>query len=380
MFCRVIDNFGDIGVCWRLCADLAQRGHTVRLWIDDSSALAWMAPGAQQGLWPGIRVEDWSRLSDASYLQRLAPADVWVEGFGCSIAPEFIAHHANSMHSADPTYSQPPAWINLEYLSAEDYVTRCHALPSPVMQGPAQGWTKHFYYPGFSPGTGGLLREPPLETWQRGLDPAWRPAWLAAHGVDWHGERLISLFCYEPAALPQALADWMQSSAPVLLLITPGRAAHAVTAALPQARVIAGLQHDMGQLRLHYLESMSQVEFDALLHCCDLNLVRGEDSLVRAIWAGNPFVWNIYPQEDGAHASKLLAFLERMEASSLVRQLHLLWNGLELALPATALHPLPHWGRLPLDDWQRQVRAWRTGLQGQPDLVTGLIGFLEKRR
>ncbi|MEO7887531.1 MAG: elongation factor P maturation arginine rhamnosyltransferase EarP, partial [Polaromonas sp.] len=40
IFCKVIDNFGDIGVCWRLAADLASRGHKVRLWVDDASALA----------------------------------------------------------------------------------------------------------------------------------------------------------------------------------------------------------------------------------------------------------------------------------------------------------------------------------------------------
>jgi len=55
LFCRVIDNFGDIGVCWRLAADLAGRGEAVRLWTDDAGALAWMAP---QGA-PGVQVCAW---------------------------------------------------------------------------------------------------------------------------------------------------------------------------------------------------------------------------------------------------------------------------------------------------------------------------------
>ncbi|OYU42585.1 MAG: hypothetical protein CFE44_23165, partial [Burkholderiales bacterium PBB4] len=91
VFCRVIDNFGDLGVCWRLCADLAQRGHAVRLWVDDTSALQWMAPGALDGKWSGVSIFPWSDACDPKKLASLPTADVWVEGFGCEIAPEFIA-------------------------------------------------------------------------------------------------------------------------------------------------------------------------------------------------------------------------------------------------------------------------------------------------
>ncbi|NBX21799.1 MAG: DUF2331 family protein, partial [Betaproteobacteria bacterium] len=264
-------------------------------------------------------------------------------------------------------------------LSAEDYVERCHALPSPVMQGPAKGWTKHFYYPGFTAGTGGLLREPALEEWQHGLDDSWRGAWLADQGVAWTGERLISLFCYEPAALAQALADWMRSDAPTLLLVTPGRAARAVTEALPEAQSLAGLGLPNSPLRLHYLEAMSP-DFDALLHCCDLNFVRGEDSLVRALWAGQPFVWHIYPQDDGAHGEKLAAFLVCMGADATVRQVHAAWNGMPLNHDAPDQQPALDWSRLPLRDWRLQMQGWRDRLRQQPDLVSGLLSFVEKRR
>ncbi|WP_313335498.1 elongation factor P maturation arginine rhamnosyltransferase EarP, partial [Comamonas sp.] len=73
IFCQVIDNFGDIGVCWRLAADLARRGCQVRLWVDDGSALAWMAP---QGA-PGVTVHPWPGAVPASGI-----ADVVVEAFG----------------------------------------------------------------------------------------------------------------------------------------------------------------------------------------------------------------------------------------------------------------------------------------------------------
>ena len=90
IFCRVIDNHGDLGVCWRLCADLAQRGHTVRLWVDDASALAWMAP---QGC-TGVAVHAWP---ETAALQALAQdatfqiGDVAIEAFGCEL-PEGFKH------------------------------------------------------------------------------------------------------------------------------------------------------------------------------------------------------------------------------------------------------------------------------------------------
>ncbi len=380
VFCQVIDNFGDIGVCWRLCADLAQRGHSVRLWTDDSSALDWMAPGARQGHWPRITVREWGLSANHALLATLAPADIWIEGFGCTIASEFIDFRAGSTDTAYPRTARPPVWINLEYLSAEDYVVRCHALPSPVMQGRAKGWTKYFYYPGFTEGTGGLLREPSLEAWQRGLLPDTRREWLRKVGVEWAGERVVSLFCYDPAALESVLAAWMQAESPTLLLVTPGRAARAVATAMPLAHAPAGRTQRAGHVRFHFLDPLPHPDFDPLLYYCDLNLVRGEDSLVRALWAGQPFIWQIYPQEDGAHAGKLAAFLDCMDADDGLRRVHAAWNGLPYSPQTEDTDTLTDWAQLPLENWRCQVQQWRARLQAQPDLVTALVGFVMKRR
>ena len=175
IFCRVIDNFGDIGVCWRLATQLAGQGQRVRLWVDDASALQWMVP---QGC-PEVEVRAWGSPVPAAHE---APPDVMLEAFGCEIAPEFIAYSA---YMASTT-GQKPVWINLEYLSAEGYVERNHRLPSPILSGPAAGWTRWFFYPGFTAGTGGLLREPDLMERRNALDViAWRAAHapLAAHAA-----------------------------------------------------------------------------------------------------------------------------------------------------------------------------------------------------
>jgi len=138
IFCTVIDNHGDLGVCWRLSRQLRDAGQRVRLWLDDASALGWMAPAAARGEEPGIEIRPWAQASEATVLAALPPANVWIEAFGCEIPEAFVARGVAK-------HKRQPAWINLEYLSAEDWVARMHGLPSPVMSGPAKGWSKRFF-------------------------------------------------------------------------------------------------------------------------------------------------------------------------------------------------------------------------------------------
>ncbi|TFZ00462.1 elongation factor P maturation arginine rhamnosyltransferase EarP [Ramlibacter henchirensis] len=344
IFCKVIDNHGDIGVCWRLAADLAGRGDTVRLWADDASALEWMAPGGARG----VEVLRWGASVDA------APGDVVVEAFGCELEPAFIAAIAARTRAR----GRQPAWINLEYLSAQSWVERCHGLPSPVLSGPGEGLIKHFFYPGFTPATGGLIREPDLIARQAAFD---RAAWLRARDIRWQGERVISLFCYEPPGLAAFLAELANDTRPTQLLVTAGRARSAVRRVLPEGS-------RTGQLSIHWLPLMPQPEFDHLLWASDLNLVRGEDSLVRALWAGRPAVWHIYPQHDDAHLAKLDAFLDWIGAPSDLRRFHAAWNqGGEPVLPADAA------------PWLACAERARERLLAVRDLTTQLQSFVQHR-
>ena len=348
IFCTVIDNHGDLGVSWRLTRQLRDAGQRVRLWVDDASALSWMAPTAAQE--PGIEVKAWAQASEATTLAALPPADVWVEAFGCEIPEAFVAHAVASR-------PQQPAWINLEYLSAEDWVPRMHGLPSPVMSGPAKGWTKRFFYPGFTPDTGGLLREADLLQRQQAFD---RTAWRQRHAPQLQpGGRLISLFCYEPAALPQLLQQLVGT--PDHLLVTPGRPLAAVQQAL------AGMPQHPSWSALPYTD---QNGFDEMLWACDLNFVRGEDSLVRALWAGQPFAWHIYPQDDNAHHAKLEAFLDWMQAPESLRRVHRVWNDIEtealIALDSQTLH-----------DWAHCFEVARSRLVTQDDLLKQLQPFID---
>ena len=341
IFCKVIDNHGDIGVCWRLAADLAGRGAQVRLFVDDAAALGWLAPRGARG----VEVLAW----EAAHT--VEPGDVVVEAFGCDLDDAYVAAIARATSSR----GRQPAWINLEYLSAEPWVERCHALPSPVLSGPGAGLVKRFFYPGFTDRTGGLLREPELPQRQRHFV---RSDWLAAHGIPWQGERIASLFCYEPPGLAAWWTQLRDSRDPTLLLVTPGRAAAAMQSLLQPGA-------DTGAVTVHWLPLLPQPDYDHLLWSCDFNGVRGEDSLVRALWAGKPFVWHIYPQDDGAHAAKLDAFLDWMDAPAPVRQWHRAWNFGDVPLP------VPDWGA-----WQDSVSRARERALAQPDLVTQLQAFV----
>jgi uncharacterized repeat protein (TIGR03837 family) len=359
IFCRVIDNFGDIGVCWRLACILAERGQRVRLWVDDAAALRWMAPAGHAG----VEVGAW--LASTTFPP---PGDVVVEAFGCDPAPAFLAAMAVAGEAA-----RPPVWINLEYLSAESYVERSHALASPQMSGPARGLTKWFFYPGFTAATGGMLRESTLQAGQALFD---RDAWLAAQGLALReGERLVSVFCYPGAPIDRLVASLSADGRPTLLATAPGAATGAVRAAL------ATLGDGQCALRQHALAWLTQADFDRLLWAAELNFVRGEDSWVRAQWAGQPFVWQAYPQGDGAHGPKIGAFLDlalagvEEDAADAIRDWTAAWNGLDD--PAA---PLPAWTPQMLVATRAAASAWRDQLTRSADLVTRLLAFVREKR
>ncbi|HXN16133.1 MAG TPA: elongation factor P maturation arginine rhamnosyltransferase EarP, partial [Usitatibacter sp.] len=223
-------------------------------------------------------------------------ADVVVETFGCDPPESYVNAMANR---------QPRArWINLEYLSAEEWVERSHALPSP---NPRLPLTKHYFFPGFTARTGGLLRESDLldrrDTFQRdrGAQAAF---WRSLTGaVPPAGALKLSLFSYAGAPVSSLLRSCVRSAGPVWIVAPEGAAA----AALEEWRRSHHLES--GALELFAVPFLAQDRYDELLWACDVNFVRGEDSFVRAQWAGRPFVWQIYPRDDGAHWVKLAAFL-----------------------------------------------------------------------
>ncbi len=301
IFCNVVDNYGDIGVCWRLARQLAgEDGIAVRLWVDDLHSFARLHPAADPQLdaqhCRGVEIRRW--LSPFPVVESAA---VVIEGFGCALPPTYLA----AMSQRQPR----PVWINLEYLSAEAWVGGCHGLPSPQ---PGLDMVRYFFFPGFASETGGLLRESGLLARRDALraDRSAQDGFWAALGMEApHPEALkVSLFCYENNNIPSLLNGWAAGQRRIVCLVPEGRALPQVSAWL-QEPATAGDIFRRGSLEVRVLPFVAQDRYDELLWLCDVNFVRGEDSLIRAGWAAKPMVWQIYPQDEMAHWLKLEAFL-----------------------------------------------------------------------
>lgn len=364
LVCRVIDNFGDVGVMWRLARQLHdEHGVQVDFFIDQPECLRLMAPGIRvigehdaavpaAGAFPpgmpgrqrsmpsrtpvaeeGIRVH---RLDEAAMAGM--DVDVIVAGFQARL-PE--AARRGLLTHAVPTPAAP-LLIQLDYLSAEGWIDDTHGLPSLHPDG-LREW---FFNPGFGRHNGGLLIERDLLARRDAFlaSPARRDEWLHRHGVQARsGEYLISVLAYPTAPLRRLLEGWLRTARhggdaetschaarecrplprqggkalaaeapmrPKLHLLIPG--ATTQPHLMAEARAVAAQSN--GRLRVSALPFLPQPAFDALLWCCDINLVRGEDSWIRALWAGKPWLWHAYPQAEETHLEKLDAFVARVRA------------------------------------------------------------------
>jgi len=361
LFCRVVDNYGDAGFCWRLARQLAvEHGVALRLWIDDPATLSALRPGAAAGAdLDGVRIERW--LDDDPRLARPDPADVAevvIAALDCRLPDGYRAMMA----------IRRPVWVALDYLSAETWVASHHGLPSPKRD----GLIEHFFFPGFTAGTGGLLREADLLARRDAFDadPRTRAAFLASLGVQGApGTRLVSLFCY-PDTPADVLLDALARHDPAWRVLVPAGTAPAAAGhpiALP-------------------VPFVAQPDYDRLLWCCELNFVRGEESFVRSLWAARPMVWQAYRQADGAHRAKVDAFLlawsadacPEPQAAAALAALTEAWN----AEPEFARSRIPaELARFleALPSLRAAAARWSAVQAGRPGLAERLIAFVADR-
>jgi len=390
IFCRVVDNFGDAAVCWRLAKQLAnEQGGQVRLWIDQPQALHALQPVIDPHLAvqlvEGVAIRPLA--ADAASHVYEPAADIVVEAFGCGL-PEAYEQLLEKRQSSD----RKTLWIVLEYLSAESWVSSHHGLPSPHPRLPVE---RYFFFPGFTPDTGGLLCETDLLTRRDKFlsDPVHKRRFWEALGfaqgevaTPRDGSVAVSLFGYENPAVASLLHAWTRSPVPVIAAITSGRIRPQVLEflGLPQTNPDAmnGQTVRLGNLEARFIPFLSQPSYDQLLWSCDMNFVRGEDSFVRAQWAARPLVWQVYPQADNAHRLKLDAFLDLYcaglprELDGPLRGLWMGWNGQGGS---------PDWGRLwaelaaAREAWTDHARNWEENLLLAGDLASKLAQFCRNR-
>ena len=379
IFCTVVDNYGDIGVTWRLAKQMANEYHIpVNLWVDDlasfSHILSTLDPLKTAQSFNGVNIIHWIKPLPIEFVA----GEVLIEAFACEL-PEQVKELLVHLHQNNP--KSVPIWLNLEYLSAEDWVEGCHGLPS--LQ--ANGLKKYFYFPGFGAKTGGLICEQDLfverDTWQ--ADTANKLqlfSQLGLKGIEAQ-DTVISIFSYETEALPALCELWQQSAEKIHALIPKGRSLNSLTHLLPCdiAALVPGQQVKHGNLTLHILPMTNQQSFDRLLWSCDINIVRGEDSFMRAQWAAKPFIWHIYPQEDDYHLVKLEAFL-KIYCDNLAPEIAENWSKLNLAFNQAQQSAVNlHWQNLNLVSLPllQHVKQWPINAINAADLATRLVQFVK---
>lgn len=372
VFCTVIDNFGDIGVTWRLARQLAtEHKIPLRLWVDNLHAFQRIRPEIDPTLdiqhLSEVEIRHWT-----SSMPAVEPGRVVIEALACHLPEAFVARMA--------TQKPNPLWLNLEYLTAEDWAKGVHALPSPH---PRQPLTKYFFMPGYTPDTGGLTREAWLQPERDDFQ-----AKAEARATFWAGLNLppktidevrLTLFSYENQALPSLLGAWADGERPIRALVPQGKALPDIAAWFGMETPRPGITLERGRLTLHTLPMLDQDAYDRLLWASDLNFVRGEDSFVRAQFAGLPMVWQAYRQEEEAHFAKLEAFLGLYcagMAPDLARLTRAFWRGWNRETDIHALWPAIL-ANLPA--LARHGRLWSEHLAGQTDLAANLLIFCEKK-
>lgn len=304
IFCTVIDNFGDIGVCWRLAKQLQQEYQlTVRLWVDDLVSFAKLEPSLTIHLasqyCQNTEICYWSKDNFSAAIQ---PYDVVIEGFACRLPESYLQAMAKQ--------TIQPIWLNLEYLSAETWTLGCHGLTSPH---PTLPLKQTFFFPSFDARGGGLLRESDLLTARDAFQQdttAQTHFWQSlGYAQATTADYRLSLFAYENNAVPALLEVLSLEPTHSFLAVPEGRVLANVSVWAKQ-NLTLGDCITIGSLTIAVLPFLSPSQYDQLLWACDVNMVRGEDSFIRGHWAAQPLLWHIYPQEENAHWPKLDAWLE----------------------------------------------------------------------
>lgn len=370
--CRVVDNYGDAGVAWRLARQLVhEHARHATLWIDDPAPLARMVPDLDVATVPavaeGVEVRRGPGTADR------APGDVVIDAFGAGLPAAWVDAMARSERRTD--------WIVLEYLSAEAWVDGAHLRRSPE---PRTGISRHYWCPGFTRATGGLLREADLFGRRAAFvrDRGSGSSMLSGLGVAVPENACVAfVFCYPTAAMADLFDAWSDADEPMVAVVPEGVATEAVDRWSGGNVPHPGSPARRGTLTVASIPFVPQRDFDALLWSCDTAIVRGEDSFVRAQWAAMPFAWHAYPQEGGAHLAKVDAFLDRYldgapaDAAHAARAFTLAlnrgdgpalaaaWKGFRSAQAALRGHG----------------SAWANRLADQPDLASGLVQWVENR-
>lgn len=279
IFCEVIDNYGDVGITYRLAREFKRiyPNKKLRFIINQTKELNLIKKPDNIET---INYKDISKIQN--------PADLIIETFGCEIPKKYM----------DKVFKSSKLIINLEYFSAEDWVDDFH-LQESILGGNLK---KYFFIPGLSKKSGGILLDNDFLERKKKVKEN-KKYYLEKFKINEKYDLIGSVFSYEKN-FDFLIEELRKLDKKILLLILSEKT---------QKNFIKYFDNNNNydKIKIVKLPFFTYDKYEELLALCDFNLVRGEDSFVRALLLGKPFLWHIYPQEENIHIKKLESFLEK---------------------------------------------------------------------
>lgn len=279
IFCQVIDNYGDVGVTYRLAREFKRvyPNKKLRFVINETEELNLIRKSEDIEI---ILYKDISKIENS--------ADLIIESFGCEIPKEYM----------DKALKNAKLIINLEYFSAEKWVDDFH-LQESFLGGNLK---KYFFIPGLSEKSGGILLDNEFLERKKKVE-ANKEYYLEKFEIKEKYDLIGSVFSYEKN-FDSLIEELKKLDKKIILLILSEKT---------QKNFIKYFDNSNNYDKIKFvkLPFFTYDKYEELLALCDFNLVRGEDSFVRALLLGKPFLWHIYPQDENTHIKKLESFLEK---------------------------------------------------------------------
>lgn len=311
IFCEIIDNFGDIGVVYRISKELKKIFQNVRIRIVLNRLEEFKAINKK------VKDTDYQEIDGLicatekyvkENIKTFGVSDVFIEAFGCNVPEEYVKQAKESSK----------LWINLEYLSGEKWIEDFHLCESLI---DSKTLKKIFFMPGFSEKSGGVIIDSGfLERMKYGKENRDEVFKKYFKDFDLKDKFIGTVFSYEKnfENLLETLKNYKKET--VLLLM--GEKTQKSFSEILKKNLTEDYGNIVkyGKITMIYPDFFSQEEYEEIISASDFNFTRGEDSFVRGIVLGKPFMWHIYLQEEKAHMDKIKAFTERFKESVAVSE------------------------------------------------------------
>lgn len=306
IFCEIIDNFGDIGVVYRISKELKKIFQNVRIRIVLNRLEEFKAINKK------VKDTDYQEIDGLicvtekyvkENMESFGVSDVFIEAFGCNVPEEYVkAAKENSK-----------LWINLEYLSGEKWIEDFHLCESLI---DSKTLKKIFFMPGFSEKSGGVIIDSGfLERMKFGKENRDEVFKKYFKDFDLKDKFIGTIFSYEKNF--ENLLETLKNYEKETILLLMGEKTQKSFSEILKKNLTEDYGNIVkyGKITMIYSDFFSQEEYEEIISASDFNFTRGEDSFVRGIILGKPFMWHIYLQEEKAHMDKIKAFTERIKES-----------------------------------------------------------------